>query len=69
MLTYYAITNAAALTLTPEQRRWPRFIAVAGLAGCVTLVGALPISAIATGIGVLAVGVTVRLLTQRLGLG
>ena len=24
VLTYYAITNAAALTLTGEQRRWPR---------------------------------------------
>ena len=35
VLTYYAITNAAALTLTGEQRRWPPVIAVVGLVGCV----------------------------------
>ena len=37
VLVYYAVANAAALTLTPEERRWPRVLAVAGLLGCVTL--------------------------------
>ncbi|MFW2335057.1 APC family permease, partial [Ilumatobacter sp.] len=38
VLTYYAITNAAALTLDPHERRWPRTLAVAGLVGCVVLI-------------------------------
>jgi APA family basic amino acid/polyamine antiporter len=62
ILTYYAITNAAALTLRPDQRRWPVPIAVAGLVGCVVLVVTLPPSAIVTGVVALAVGVMLRLL-------
>jgi basic amino acid/polyamine antiporter, APA family len=61
VLTYYAITNAAALTLSAEQRRWPAFIAVGGLIGCVTLVAALPPPAVVTGVVTLAAGVLVRL--------
>jgi APA family basic amino acid/polyamine antiporter len=64
VLTYYAITNAAALTLRPEQRRWPAFIAVVGLLGCVTLVAALPPAAILTGAITLAIGVLVRIATR-----
>lgn len=51
VLTYYAITNAAALTLGPERRRWPRWLAVFGVAGCVLLVASLPPVAIASGSG------------------
>lgn len=61
VLTYYAITNAAALTLRPEQRRWPLPIAVVGLIGCVVLVAALPPMAIATGSVTLAIGVIARM--------
>ena len=60
ILTYYAITNAAALTLTPEQRRWPRPIAALGLVGCVVLIFSLPTSALIGGGITLAVGVAVR---------
>jgi len=60
VLTYYAITNAAALTLSPSDRRWPRSIAVAGLAGCVVLIAALPPRVIASGVATLAVGVIAR---------
>ena len=67
VLTYYAITNAAALTLRPEQRRWPVPIAVVGLLGCVTLVAALPPVAIVTGFVTLAAGVLVRIATRRIG--
>jgi basic amino acid/polyamine antiporter, APA family len=63
VLTYYAITNAAALTLTREQRRWPRSVAVAGLVGCVVLTLSLPWRELLSGAAVLAVGVLVRLLT------
>ncbi|MEX2214376.1 MAG: APC family permease [Phycisphaeraceae bacterium] len=37
VLIYYAITNLAALRLPREARRYPRWIAVAGLAGCAFL--------------------------------
>jgi APA family basic amino acid/polyamine antiporter len=63
VLTYYAVTNAAALTLTPEQRRWPRWIAVVGLIGCIALALSLPWRELLSGAAVLAVGVVIRLLT------
>ena len=65
VLTYYAITNAAALTLTAVDRRWPRWVAVLGLVGCVVLVVALPPMAIATGVATLALGVLVRWVAAR----
>jgi APA family basic amino acid/polyamine antiporter len=64
VLTYYAITNAAALTLRAGQRRWPRPIAVVGLVGCLVLIVTLPLSAILTGGAALAVGVLVRVGTR-----
>jgi APA family basic amino acid/polyamine antiporter len=41
VLLYYAITNAAALTLTPAERRWPRPLALLGLAGCLVVAASL----------------------------
>jgi APA family basic amino acid/polyamine antiporter len=60
VLTYYAITNASAFTLPDRERRWPRWICVCGVAGCVALAVFLPLDALLVGIGVLAVGVGVR---------
>ncbi|MEM7284724.1 MAG: APC family permease [Actinomycetota bacterium] len=60
ILTYYAITNASALTLTADQRRWPRSIALLGLVGCVVLIFSLPVSALVGGGITLAVGVAAR---------
>ena len=57
ILTYYAVTNAAALTLSADQLRWPRAIAVVGLVGCVVLVASLPASALVGGLIVLGLGV------------
>jgi APA family basic amino acid/polyamine antiporter len=65
VLTYYAVTNAACLTLRPDQRRWPRAIAVGGLVGCVALAAALPLSTVLAGIAVLAVGVAGRAVLRR----
>jgi APA family basic amino acid/polyamine antiporter len=65
VLTYYAITNAAALTLRRDQRRWPPAVAVIGLLGCVMLVAALPPRAVVTGLVALAIGVVVRLVARR----
>ena len=63
VLTYYAITNAAALTLPAENRRWPRPIGVVGLFGCLVLIATLPPGVVATGLVALAAGVVARLLT------
>lgn len=65
VLTYYAITNASALTLTAEQRRWPRAFAVIGLVGCIVLIVTLPPTAVVVGCGVLALGVAARAVTVR----
>lgn len=37
VLIYYSITNLAALRQPPEERRYPRFIAITGLAACLFL--------------------------------
>jgi APA family basic amino acid/polyamine antiporter len=56
VLTYYGVTNAAAWTLSPAQRRWPRALAGLGLLGCAALALALPVRSVAAGAGVLALG-------------
>ena len=65
VLTYYAVTNAAALTLRRDQRRWPRALAVVGLLGCILLVAALPRSALLGGGLVLVTGVAARQVAVR----
>ncbi|MET0662833.1 MAG: APC family permease [Ilumatobacteraceae bacterium] len=65
ILTYYAITNAASLTLQAHERRWPRSVAIIGIAGCLILAVALPLAAILTGTAVLVVGVTVGRFTRN----
>jgi APA family basic amino acid/polyamine antiporter len=65
VLTYYAITNAAAWTLEPAHRRWPRRISVAGLVGCVVLCLALPATDVVSGAGVLMVGAGVWAIRHR----
>jgi APA family basic amino acid/polyamine antiporter len=60
VLGYYAITNAAALRLSRDQRRWPAALAVFGLAGCVVLDFTLPAASIVTGLGAIGVGLIAR---------
>lgn len=67
VLTYYAITNAAALTLAAHQRRWPRAVSAFGLIGCVALALALPWRELLIGAAVLAAGSGVRALSPRAG--
>ena len=64
VLTYYAVTNAAALTLTTQQRRWPRAFAIVGFVGCCTLAVALPAAVVLTGGAALLVGLVVRWLVR-----
>jgi APA family basic amino acid/polyamine antiporter len=64
VLVYYAVTNASALRLDTEERRWPAWIAVGGLVGCLVLALTLPAATVAVGLGVLAVGVVGRTLLR-----
>ena len=64
VLTYYAIANVAAYTQPEERRRWPRALNVIGLVACAALVVALPLSAVAAGVAVLAVGLAGRLILR-----
>ena len=59
VLVYYAVANAAALTLRPAERRWPRWLAGAGLAGCLLLAASLPVSSVLAGAAVLGIGAAV----------
>jgi APA family basic amino acid/polyamine antiporter len=61
VLLYYVIANAAAVSQSREQRRYPRAVAIFGIAGCLTLVATLPPMSIVVGLGVLAVGLGYRL--------
>ncbi|MFF9685846.1 APC family permease [Streptomyces sp. NPDC014623] len=56
VLVYYAVANASAFTLTPEEGRPARVIPVVGLAGCLVLACALPVSSVVSGAAVLAAG-------------
>ncbi len=65
VLIYYAVANASAFTQTGEFRRWPRFVHLVGLIGCLVLVSTLPLSAVVTGLAVFAVGLVGRALAHR----
>jgi APA family basic amino acid/polyamine antiporter len=60
VLWYYAVANLAALRLEANERRWPRFIAFVGLAGCVILGLSLSPFTVAVGAGLLVIGWLVR---------
>jgi APA family basic amino acid/polyamine antiporter len=56
VLVYYACTNLAALRLPATERRYPRWIAVAGLLACASLAFRVDTRAWAAGLALLAVG-------------
>jgi len=64
VLLYYLVANVAALTQDAPHRRYPRPLAVIGVAGCLLLVATLPPASIAGGLAVLAVGAAYRLIAQ-----
>ncbi|MDF0376507.1 APC family permease [Streptomyces sp. KA12] len=59
VLAYYAIANASAWTLTPQEGRPNRLVPVIGLAGCAALAVALPLSTVISGTAVLILGAAV----------
>ncbi|OMI36356.1 APC family permease [Streptomyces sparsogenes] len=58
VLAYYAVANASAWTLTRDEGRPNRLIPAVGLAGCLALAFALPLSSVVSGAAVLACGAT-----------
>lgn len=56
VLTYYGIANASAFTLGADERRWPRWISVAGMVGCTTLAFSLPATSVFGGVLLLILG-------------
>jgi basic amino acid/polyamine antiporter, APA family len=67
VLAYYAVANAAAWTLGPAERRWPRWLAGLGLVGCLVLTASLPPASVLAGGAVLAAGVAAWLARRRRG--
>ena len=59
VLLYYAIANASAFTLPRQDRRWPRALAVLGVAGCLLLAFSLPWESLRVGAAVVAAGALV----------
>jgi APA family basic amino acid/polyamine antiporter len=65
VLIYYAIANAAAYTQPAGQRRWPRWLNVLGVAGCLILVATLPWQSVVAGAVMFAVGLAGRWAIRR----
>ncbi|WP_260194372.1 APC family permease [Actinophytocola gossypii] len=64
VLVYYAIANASAWTQPAADRRWPRALNAAGLAGCLLLAATLPLMSVLAGLGVLVFGLAGRAVTR-----
>ncbi|GAB3712748.1 APC family permease [Nocardiopsis nanhaiensis] len=67
VLVYYAITNASALRLGPEENRPPILAPITGLVGCVVLATSLPLPVVGTGVLVLGMGAGLWWLRHRTG--
>jgi APA family basic amino acid/polyamine antiporter len=66
VLMYYAVTNAAAYTLTERPWHAPKWLNAVGLAGCLILAFTLPPASVVTMAAVLTAGVAVRAVALRL---
>lgn len=66
VLVYYALTNLAALRIPSEHRRYPRWVAVAGLAACLFLAFWVEPAIWATGLGLIVLGLLWHLVARVL---
>src|SRR5689334_13275466 len=66
VLIYYAIANASAVTLGPDEGRPHRAVPVIGLLGCVVLAFAMPLWSVLSGVAVLGLGVAAYLIRRLL---
>lgn len=60
VLLYYLVANIAAFTQPAEDRRYPKFLQVAGAVACVALVATLPPLSVGLGLAMFAVGIVYR---------
>ncbi|MEO6510303.1 MAG: APC family permease [Nocardioides sp.] len=60
VLLYYFVANASARAQGDERRRYPRWLQVLGMAGCLVLVATLPWESVVAGVVVFAVGIGYR---------
>ena len=65
-LLYYTVTNLSALRLPSQQRTFPRWLAVAGLIGCLGLALALVPQDVGIGLAILLAGIIFRSLRMAL---
>lgn len=65
VLLYYAITNASAHTLKPNERLFRGNLPVLGLVGCLVLAFALPLASVMVGSAVMLFGIAVYALHRR----
>ncbi len=65
VLLYYLVANIAAFTQPSEDRRYPKFLQVAGAVACVGLVATLPPLSVVVGVSMFAVGILYRFLRLR----
>jgi APA family basic amino acid/polyamine antiporter len=66
VLVYYTIANASAFTQPAADRRWPRWLNLLGVTGCLVLVATLPWQSVLTGLAVFATGLAGRVLVRRM---
>ncbi|BCW57869.1 APC family permease [Arthrobacter sp. StoSoilB20] len=67
VLLYYLVANVAAYTQPREDRRYPKFLQVAGAIACVVLVATLPPLSAGLGVLMFVVGIAYRLIRLRVG--
>jgi basic amino acid/polyamine antiporter, APA family len=65
VLVYYALTNLAALRLPAEHRRYPRWVAVAGLVSCLGLAFWVEPTIWLVGLGLIVAGLLWQVLARR----
>jgi APA family basic amino acid/polyamine antiporter len=65
VLVYYLLANLSARRLGGDQRRPPRWLTSAGVAGCALLALTLPPASVIAGLAVLGVGAVIRVVVDR----
>lgn len=65
VLLYYLVANVAAFTQPSEDRRYPKFLQVAGAVACIVLVATLPPLSAGLGVLMFVVGIAYRVIRLR----
>jgi APA family basic amino acid/polyamine antiporter len=66
VLSYYAVTNASAITLRDNEGRPPRIVPIVGLIGCMVLAVSVPVQSIVAGMLVSAIGIVYYVIRKGL---